>query len=246
LFKEKVEELIVNTNESIGEANRKIEEITLAQKEINEYADVQKGVINKMFEQLIDVLKKEQIKVINDFNEAVNVEKSKLAIEESKYTKIKEELQDKNVYFGNLLVDLADSSKLINEKEQNIDLENKRTEIQQLHHKAHKGGIPIIDSPYLSVNLETFKNAIDSAVTLHASNESEAISKKICYFGDKSFVLKFDIKNEVWEHSKIPGPYEFAYYAAAVSTHKGDILIAGGGSHSEAYLYTESRGRFLF
>ena len=244
MFKEKVEELIVNTKETMEEADRRIGEIKISQNELKDYTKTQISLINNTSDMIIKLIKDKQAKLIKDLNGAVNIEEKKLELEEMKYTKIKSELQEKDIYLGNLLVLLADNSKLTDEREMNLNLDEKRTQIQLLYHKTHKGGIPIVHLPYFNVDSESMTSAIEDFIRIHVSEEDYGIKKKICYFGETNHVLKFDIETETWEHKKIRELYEFSYYAAATSTHDGDALIVGGGSSTNVFLYSEIESNY--
>jgi len=245
LFKEKVEELVTSIAETIEEADNRIKEINTAQEELKEYSKRQIDSINESVEKVIAIVRQEQEKLLANFENAVDSESKRLTEEESKFTKTRDELKSKSVDLGNLLEQLADEQKLKNEKEQNGLLEGIRGRVNLLQHKCKKGGTPIIHPPSFSIDLEPVASSIRDSLNVMVSGEEYGHTKKICYFGDKTHVLKLDLETELWEHIELHGSYEFPYYAAAVSTHDGDALIVGGGNLSETLLYSEHDSIFL-
>jgi hypothetical protein len=59
----------------------------------------------------------------------------------------------------------------------------------------------------------------------------------IAFFGDKNKVMLFDLTKKTWEARRCVMPYEFNYYAAAVTLPDGSALITGGGSSNAVYKF---------
>lgn len=61
-------------------------------------------------------------------------------------------------------------------------------------------------------------------------------NKKLCFFGDTSKVMHFDLLTEKWTIKTLTkSNTEFLYYAASVTLPNGDALITGGGSSTTVY-----------
>lgn len=108
-----------------------------------------------------------------------------------------------------------------------------------LQNKCQKGCIPIIHPPAFDIGLDKITDTFKSSFNILVNGEEYGTSKKICYFGEKSQVLKMDLETETWEHVELAGSHEVSYYAAAVSTHDGNALIVGGGNSQDAFLFIE-------
>ncbi len=134
---------------------------------------------------------------------------------------------------------VATGDKLKDEREQNQELEAARGRVQLLQNKCRRGCIPIMHPPAFEFDAEKIAESFKEAFNVLINGEEYGTHKKICYFGEKTHVLKMDLESETWEHVELSGSHEISYYAAAVSTHDGNALIAGGGNSQDAFLFIE-------
>ena len=250
-----MEELSLIVSEAMESTKKQMNQLDGLINEIESQKEETLESIDKKFERLMIALDERRQQLKEQYESMVSSEVRKVEEQIKLYNQSLDQLKQINLAFGDTLDQLPEAAKLNNPRAKQTDIEQKAKLVKEIQQKAEKAHLPYANLPYLMINMQDAEEAIDKSISLIPSSryiyiyiisigEDYAYNKKICFFGDKNKVLKFELESETWTTDRLANSlFYINYYGAAVSLPNGNILVVGGGSTTSTYLYNEKTSK---